>query len=257
MPYWSDNFHRKPRLHRNNFHANIFFRIRNGSLASTITIFMTLQYRQREPQNLQHTDEKPPLLLLLHGLGADENDLFGLAPFMDERFFIVSPRAPQTLPYGGFAWFELIIGPDGIGVSVTQFEQSRVKLLKFVDELIEKHDLDPKRIFVCGFSQGAMMSLSAFLSEPAKFAAVVAMSGRAMPEMLPDTKDFDALKDFPIFVTHGLYDQVLPIENGRATNEILKALPVDLEYKEYPMAHEISQESLQDVANWLRKKLEK
>jgi phospholipase/carboxylesterase len=218
---------------------------------------MTLQYRHREPQIPATDSQKPPLLLLLHGLGADENDLFGLAPFMDERFFIVSPRAPQTLPYGGFAWFELIIGPDGIGVSVKQFEQSRVLILKFVDELIEKHNLDPKRVFLCGFSQGAMMSVSAFLSEPLKFAAVVAMSGRAMPEMLPESEDFDALKDFPVFVTHGIYDQVLPIENGRATNEILSALPVDLVYKEYPMAHEISQESLHDVSSWLRKQLDK
>ncbi len=217
---------------------------------------MTLQYRFKEPLKTGGENERPPLLLLLHGLGADENDLFGLAPYMDERFFIVSPRAPFNLPYGGFAWFELIIGPDGIGVSVKQFEQSRVMLLKFVDELIAKHDLDPKRIFLCGFSQGAMMSLSALLTEPKKFAAVVAMSGRAMPEMLPDTNDFETLKDFPIFVAHGLYDQVLAIENGRATKEILSALPVDLEYKEYPMAHEISQESLHDVSTWLRKKLD-
>ncbi len=218
---------------------------------------MTLKYRYKEPQKPASDSQKPPLLLLLHGLGADENDLFGLAPFMDERFFIVSPRAPQTLPYGGFAWFELIFGPDGIGVSVKQFEQSRGLILKFIDELIEKHDLDPNRIFICGFSQGAMMSLSAFLSEPKKFAAVVAMSGRAMPEMLPDTKDFDALKDFPIFVTHGIYDPLLPIDNGRATKELLSALPVDLQYKEYPMAHEISQESLQDVSNWLRTQLDR
>lgn len=218
---------------------------------------MTLQYRHKESPKPAPENQKPPLLLLLHGLGADENDLFGLAPFMDERFFIVSPRAPHTLPYGGFAWFELIIGPDGIGVSVKQFEQSRVLILKFIDELIAEHKLDPKRVFLCGFSQGAMMSLSAFLSEPQKFAAVVAMSGRAMPEMLPDAEDFDTLKDFPVFVTHGTYDQVLPVDNGRVTKEILSALPVDLEYKEYPMAHEISQESLQDVANWLRLKLDK
>ncbi len=218
---------------------------------------MTLRYRKREPLKPAPDNQKPPLLLLLHGLGADENDLFGLAPFMDERFYIVSPRAPNTLPYGGFAWFELIIGPDGMGVDVKQFEQSRAMILQFIDELIAEHDIDPTRIFLCGFSQGAMMSLSAFLSEPEKFAAVVAMSGRAMPEMLPEAKDFAALKDFPVFVTHGIYDPLLTIENGRATKEILSALPVDLEYKEYPMAHEISQESLQDVSGWLSRILER
>jgi phospholipase/carboxylesterase len=64
-------------------------------------------------------------------------------------------------------------------------------------------------------------------------------------------ENIDKLKDFPILVTHGTLDQVLPIENGRATKEILSRLPVKLEYKEYEMAHEISPESLQDVSSWL------
>ncbi|MEP7037433.1 MAG: alpha/beta hydrolase [Acidobacteriota bacterium] len=217
---------------------------------------MNFKYRYKKPEILSDENKKSPLLLVLHGLGADENDLFGLAPFMDERFFIVSPRAPFALAYGGYAWFELVIQPNNIGFNVKEFEQSREMILKFVDELVAEHDLDAKRVYLCGFSQGAIMSLSVLLSEPEKFAGVVAMSGRAMPEMLPEQNNFDALKDFPILVTHGIYDPVLPIENGRATKEILSRLPVDLEYKEYAMAHEISQESLQDVTGWLRSKLD-
>lgn len=214
---------------------------------------MTLEYRYKLSNS--KNDEKSPLLLLLHGLGADENDLFELVPYLDDRFFIASARAPYNLPYGGFGWFELIIGPDDIGVNIKQFEQSRLKILQFIDEIVEEHDLDKNRVFLCGFSQGAMMSMSALFSEPQKFAGVVAMSGRAMPEMLPENKDPDALKDFPIFVTHGLHDPLLPIENGRATRELLENLPVDLKYREYPMAHEISAESLSDVREWLTQKL--
>lgn len=216
---------------------------------------MTLQYRFKEPAYKSPEGEKPPLLLLLHGLGADENDLFGLVPYLDERFFVVSARAPFSLPYGGFGWFELIIGPDDLGVNIKQFEQSRVKIIEFIDEIIETHDLDAKRVFLCGFSQGAMMSMSTLFSEPEKLAGVVAMSGRAMSEMLPENKNPEALKDFPIFVTHGLYDPLLPIENGRATKEVLEKLPVDLKYREYPMAHEISPESLSDVREWLTAEL--
>ncbi len=216
---------------------------------------MTLKYRYKEPTKTIES-EKPPLLLLLHGIGADENDLFGLAPFLDERFFIASVRAPFTLPYGGFAWFELLLEPGKIGFNAKQFEQSRQMILEFIDEIVAEHDLDAKRVYLCGFSQGSMMSLSAMLSAPEKFAGVVAMSGRAMSEMLPETKDSDAFKNFPVFVTHGIYDPVLPIENGRATKEILSRLPVDLEYKEYEMAHQISQESLNDVSNWLISELE-
>ncbi len=203
----------------------------------------------------KQSGENPPLLILLHGIGADENDLFGIAPFLDERFFIASLRAPYTLPYGGFAWFELYIEPGNVSINVKQFQESHAKLLEFIPEIVREHNLDAERVFLCGFSQGAMMSLSCVLSEPEKFAGLVAMSGRSAPEMLPDEGDFERLKDFPILVTHGLYDPMLPIENGRATNEMLSRLPVDLEYKEYPMAHEISQESLGDVSGWLMKKL--
>lgn len=216
---------------------------------------MNLKYRYKELLEINGENEKPPLLILLHGIGADENDLFGLATFLDERFFIVSVQAPFALPYGGYAWFELILEPHKpIGYNAEQFEQSRGMILKFIDEIIAEHDLDAKKVYLCGFSQGSMMSLSVALSDPEKFAGVVAMSGRAMTEMLPD--DSDKLKNLPIFVTHGISDPVLPIENGRATKEILSRLPVELEYKEYPMAHEISQESLRDVGNWLRLKLD-
>ena len=81
------------------------------------------------------------------------------------------------------------------------------------------------------------------------------MSGRALTEMIPADSNSDDFKDFPVLVTHGIYDPVLPIENGRATKELLSRLPVELEYKEYPMAHEISQESLRDVTDWLSVKL--
>jgi len=214
---------------------------------------MIFEYRHQKPA--QPARGKPPLLILLHGIGADENDLFGLAPFMDERFFIASARAPYTLPYGGNAWFELYIEPGNVSFNKEQFLESQAKIPKFVDELIAEHDLDASKVYLCGFSQGAMMSLSSALSAPEKYAGIVAMSGRAATEMVPDEGGIEKLKDFPILVTHGTFDPVLPIENGRATKEILSRLPVDLEYKEYPMAHEISQESLTDVAGWVKKKL--
>ncbi len=215
---------------------------------------MIFEYKYREPNVL--SEEKPPLLILLHGIGADENDLFGLAPFLDERFFIVSARAPFTLPYGGYAWFEIYMEPGKISINVKQFEESKAMILEFVNELIEEHGLDAERVYLCGFSQGAMMSLSCALTKPEMFAGLVCMSGRSSPEMLPAENDFDKLKDFSIFVTHGINDPVLPIENGRATKEILSRLPVDLKYKEYDMAHEISQESLTDVSEWLSFRLE-
>lgn len=215
-----------------------------------------LTYRHKKPEQIIAENEKPPVLILLHGIGADENDLFGLSNFLDKRFFIISVRAPFTLPYGGFAWFEIFIKQDGITANIEQFQESRQMFLEFADKIVAEHDLDSERVYLCGFSQGAMISTSAFLEAPEKFAGLAALSGRASPEMLPAINDFEKLKDFPVLIQHGLYDQVLPIENGRAAKEILSRLPVELDYKEYPMVHEISPESLSYLADWLKKRLD-
>lgn len=215
---------------------------------------MKLEYLFKEPNN---KNEKTPSVILLHGFGADANDLFGLAPFFDERFFVASVNAPFALPFGGRAWFELYFEANQVtGFNVKQFEDSLGKILEFVDELIANHDLDTQQVFLCGFSQGSMMSVSSVFKEPEKFAGCVLMSGRAANEMVIK-ENIEQLKDFPILVTHGTLDPVLPIENGRATKEILSRLPVNLQYKEYEMAHEISQESLTDVSNWLSSQLDK
>lgn len=215
---------------------------------------MKLEYRYKEPSK-KLENKKSPLLLLLHGFGADENDLFGIAPFLDERFFIASVQAPFALAFGGRAWFELYFEAGEVaGFNPKQFEQSLEMLDEFVDEIVAEHDLDAGGIYLCGFSQGSMIAISSVFRNPEKFAGAVLMSGRAANEMIVQ-ENVEKLKDFPVFVTHGTLDPVLPVENGRATKEILSRLPFDLEYREYPMAHEISPESLQDASRWLSSKL--
>jgi len=107
-----------------------------------------------------------------------------------------------------------------------------------------------------GFSHGAIMSVSVMLTNPGILAGVVAMSGRILPEIQPIMVPEKELQDFPVFVVHGTRDQVIPIQNGRASNELLSDLPVNLVYKEYDMGHEISNDSLGDILAWLGKLLD-
>jgi phospholipase/carboxylesterase len=197
----------------------------------------------------------PPLLLLLHGIGSNEEDLFGLAPYLDERFLVVSARAPVTLAYGGYGWFQIDFTPGGLVADVEQAKKSLAMLPGFVDELVVTYGADGRRVYLMGFSQGAMMSLALTLKSPERVAGVVAMSGRLPRQFLGLEPDREALTGKPFLVTHGLYDPVLPIENGRATRDYLAGLPVELTYREYPMAHEVSMESLRDVTAWLTKTL--
>jgi phospholipase/carboxylesterase len=199
---------------------------------------------------------KPPLLLLLHGYGANEDDLFSLAPYLDERFMIVSARAPITLQPMSYAWFNLGFSPQGIVVDPDEVESGLRVIHKFIGEVVETYQCDPSAVYLMGFSQGAMMSLTVALTCPGAVAGVVAMSGRMLPQTLSQIPDKDALIGLPIFVAHGRQDTVLPISHGRNTREQLSELPVDVTYHEYDMAHEISADSMDDITEWLKERLD-
>jgi phospholipase/carboxylesterase len=213
-------------------------------------------FHQASPPRADFAD-KPPLLLLLHGYGANEDDLFSLAPYLDERFLVVSARAPVTLSPMSFAWFSLEFTPQRVIIDEEEAESSRRTIRKFIAEMIEHYQVDPKAVYLMGFSQGAMMGLSVALTYPGSAAAVVAMSGRLLPATLKQIADKDALIGLPIFVAHGTRDMLIPVQHGRDTQTRLSSFPVDLTYREYEMGHEVSAESISDIARWLTDQLDR
>ena len=122
--------------------------------------------------------------------------------------------------------------------------------------LVTAYQLDPKQVYLMGFSQSAIISASVALTRPDKLAGVVAMSGRILPEVLALQAKPEALKDLPVMVVHGTADPVIPIRNGRSSRDLLSKLPVALTYREYCMGHSVSEESLRDIAAWLKEQLD-
>ncbi len=216
---------------------------------------LSLVHLMREPTQ-RHDDSPPPLLLLLHGLGSYEGDLMPLADYLDNRFFVVSARAPRTLQPGAYAWFSIEFTPTGLIVDASEAEQSRAALIAFIDELTTAYSVDARRVYLMGFSQGAIMSLSVALTRPDRIAGIVAMSGRLPDEALPGMAAPEQLSGLPILAVHGTADTVLPIQFGRRIRDQLTKLPVALTYREYPMAHEVMPESLSDIAAWLTERLD-
>lgn len=198
----------------------------------------------------------PPLLLLLHGVGSNEHDLFGLVPYLDKRFLIISARAPNTLGPGSYAWFEVDFTSQGPVINPAQAEASRQTLIAFLKEAVKAYGADPKRVYLMGFSQGAIMSASVALTQPELVTGVVLMSGRVLPEIQPLIASNEELTGLPFLVVHGTADMVLPVSYGRASRQLLSSLPVKLTYHEYRMGHEVSQESLADVTAWLSAQLD-
>ncbi len=215
---------------------------------------LSLHYLVRKPTM---KEDRPPLLLLLHGVGSNERDLFDLAPYLDQRFLMLSLRAPNIIGRDSYAWFQINYTPQGSQYNAEQAEASRQKLIVFIDEAVTAYGADPQRVYLMGFSQGAIMSASIALTRPDLLAGAVLMSGRILPEIQSQIAPAEQLKGLPILVVHGTLDQVLAIENGRNSRELLSTLPVNLAYHEYAMGHTVSEESLTDVTKWLREQLDK
>lgn len=190
-----------------------------------------------------------PLVVLLHGIGADEHDLFGLAPALDARCTVVSLRAPRA--YGpGFSWFDIDFRPGGQIIPNLDQARATVKdLVAWLETAPSRYHTDPQRTFLLGFSQGAMMSLGVLHARPDLLAGVIALSGRFPGDAFSEAAT--TARAVPVFVAHGTLDDVLPIANGRQIRDALSAKVADLTYREYPVGHGIAPAEMADIAVWL------
>ncbi len=193
-----------------------------------------------------------PALILLHGRGTNEDDLLGLAPHLDPRLLVVSARAPFQFPYGGWTWYDILeVGSP----HPQQFAESYDRIVQLLADVKQHYPVDPQKMFFLGFSMGTVMSYAISLTKPREVAGVVAHSGY-IPENTSLTFAWNGLKDTSFFVAHGIDDPVIPIQFGRRASELLTKANANLTYREYPIAHQISEESLKDLSGWLHQQLE-
>ena len=195
----------------------------------------------------------PPLLVLLHGVGSHEEDLFSLEGSFNPGWLVISVRAPLTMRPGSYSWFPIQFSAEGPVIDPDQAEKSRRLIVVFLDWAVKEYGADPHRVVLAGFSQGAIMSASVALTEPEKVKAAVLMSGRILPEVLPLVAPVDRLNKTAYLIVHGTQDEVLPIPHGRASRQTLRSLGIEPEYHEFAMPHTISDESLSLVVEWVSK----
>jgi phospholipase/carboxylesterase len=196
-----------------------------------------------------------PLLVLLHGLGSNETDLFALAPLLDPRFIVVSARAPLVLGPGAFAWFSIDFTPEGLQIEAKEGRRSCNTVIRFLAELCDASPVDRTQVFLAGFSQGAMLAAAVTMARPDLLAGTVMMSGAVAPELVP-TPEAD-LAGFPLAQVHGMWDDVVPVELGRQARAFLEARDVDLDYREFDMGHQVTSESFEFVGGWLSRRLDR
>jgi phospholipase/carboxylesterase len=210
---------------------------------------LSLEYKIREPKVIL---DKNPLLLLLHGYGSNEADLFSFAPELPDEYYIISARAPYDLQYGSYAWYAINFDADQNKFSDNdQARISRDVIAGFIDELVANYPIDANDVNLVGFSQGSILSYAVALSYPEKINKVVAMSGYINLDIIAEDylkKDLSKLK---IFASHGTVDQVIPVDWARKTPAILEKLGITTTYKEYPVGHGVAPQNFYDFKNWL------
>ncbi|MFC5278728.1 alpha/beta hydrolase [Halorubrum rubrum] len=188
-----------------------------------------------------------PAVFVLHGRGADEEDLLPVAESLPDDLHVISLRAPDPLQ-GGYTWYELDLSGGGLHESQPHAADFR-RSLDLVDEsvaaAIDAYGLDADRIGLLGFSQGAITSLSLLLEGPDSYDWVVGLHG-----YLPDSHAElapDGIEGKPVFVGAGTGDRVIPESRAEAAVDRLTELGVDVTYETYATGHGIGREELADV----------
>jgi phospholipase/carboxylesterase len=205
---------------------------------------VTIAYRERP------ADGQPEgLLVLFHGRGVDEHDLFPLLDVLDpqRRVLGLTPRGPLSLPPGGAHWYavEEIGYPDP-----TTFLPTYQAASEWLASVAEETGIGPERTVLGGFSQGAVMTYALGLGRGRpRPAALVALSG-----FVPTVPGFELDLEPPlpsVAIGHGTLDPVISVEWGRRAREQLEAAGADVLYREYPLPHAVDPVFLAELAPWV------
>ena len=195
-------------------------------------------------------NQKNPSIILLHGYGSDENDLFSFAEHLPKKYTIISLRAPFETPMGGYCWFSINFNNSNEKWSDhKQAYQSILNLESQIDFFIQKYNLEPDQIDLLGFSQGAVLSWALLLDFSIKINRAVCLSGYIDKSLLKE--DIYSYRDIIAYSSHGTNDPVIPFDWAKTSIESLKENNPNVVFNSFQDAHNVSQENFQSILNWL------
>jgi phospholipase/carboxylesterase len=189
-------------------------------------------------------------LVLFHGRGADEHDLFPLLDALDPEGRLVggTPRGPLSLPPGGAHWYVL----GGIGTpEPSTFRASYAAAAEWVDAFLADHGVGHDRLVLGGFSQGGVMAYSLGLGTGRPRPAALAVFSSFIPAVEGFELDLSAPLP-PVAIGHGALDPVIGVEWGRRARQTLEAAGAEVLYRETPMYHQIDPDFVREVSRWLQ-----
>jgi phospholipase/carboxylesterase len=197
-------------------------------------------------------------VIWLHGLGADRYDFLPVAEMLQERLpttrFILpqAPTRPVTIN-GGWSmpsWYDILAMSPARAIDQAQLEESADQVIALI-EAERESAIAAERIVLAGFSQGGAVVLhTAFLRYPGTLGGVLALSTYA-PTFSDDMQLPDTKRRLPVLCLHGRFDDVVTPDMGRAAYDRLHTSGVQVQWRDYPMSHEVLPEEIRDIAEWL------
>ena len=193
-----------------------------------------------------------PLLILCHGYGSDENDLFSFASELPEELFIISVRAPYPMqPYGN-TWYAINFDAEKGKWSNNEEAKDSIGLIsEFIDYACKTYAVNAENVSLLGFSQGTILSYAVALTYPKKVKNIVALSGYINEDILPKHINKADVSHLNFFCSHGSVDQVIPVDWAQKAPIFLKALGINYKYSEYPVGHGVAPQNFYDLKAWL------
>ena len=212
-----------------------------------------LNYTTKHPEIAGKTP--PPVLVMLHGYGADEFDLLSIASQLDTSLLTISLQAPTKLNWGGYSWYDLTQTSTGLKGDDESRIISENFILESLPEIIAKEVGDPTNIFLLGFSQGTAMCYSLIgrheLSEIGiTLRGVIALSGY-IPNDVKELLRKKHLAPVPFFLSHGTFDELIPAFAMHEAQKILEEAGAKTFVKEYEIGHGLTEETVSDIRNWI------
>ena len=191
---------------------------------------------------------------MFHGYGSSKDDLFSFAKFMNPNFLIISIQGPIQMDYNSYCWWSLSLNNEmELQMDVKEAKNSLNELNRFISEdLSVNYNFDLNQVYLLGFSQGCMISYALSINFPKNYKKAVGLSGKIPHEIINFNEKFD-YSNHNFFCSHGLNDQVIPIEIGRESDKWFSEKNINHKYLEFESAHGINSENFEQMNLWLLK----
>ena len=199
-------------------------------------------------------DKNNKVIIMFHGYGSNKDDLFSFAKFMNPNFLIISIQAPIQMDYNSYCWWSLSLNNDmELQMDIKEAKNSLNELNRFISkDLSVKYNFGLNQVYLLGFSQGCMISYALSINFPRNYKKAVGLSGKIPHEIINFNEKFD-YSNHNFFSSHGLNDQVIPIEIGRESDRWFSEKNINHKYLEFESAHGINSENFEQMNLWLLK----